>query len=180
MDCNTVEYNGKVYSRQSGKWTEASGCVAPSHLQNKLNQIVFDREVKANAHNPQLLTEVGDVYKEGASYGLAIQCYQLAIEVAQASPESYGLVRYILPRMTSCLRKQGRADEVVKMFSYVKEKYGADVMDHVLLTSIAAAFCDLRQYEKAGICCERALQLCGDRPTDALQSVLERISRETT
>ena len=43
--------------------------------------------------------------------------------------------------------------KVIDLFSETKRKYGTDFITPVLLTSVAAAYCDLKEYENALRCC---------------------------
>lgn len=173
---DTVEYQGKKYTRRGNKWVDEKYMVAPSSIQSELNHLSFSEEI-FNETDIEKLTEYGDRYKNSASVALAIKCYRRAIELAELNNENE--IRYILPRLTSCLRNQGKPDIVIEIFSSVKKRYGKKIFNSALLTSVAAAYCDLQEYNNAKKCCDHAFALSGGKASGELMSVYGRIKKET-
>jgi len=164
-----LEWEGKRYTRRSGKWVGSDHTVVPEILQDKLNRAYYETIDLSKLTADEAIRE-GDKFKSSASYGLAIKLYVYSMERA-----SYKDAVYILPRLTSCYRAQGRAQDVIKMASMVKKRYGGEIFSPVLLTSIAAAYCDLGEYGQARKCCDKAYAMAGGHASGELSLVYKRI-----
>ena len=68
--------------------------------------------------------------------------------------------------------------KVIDLFSETKRKYGTDFITPVLLTSVAAAYCDLKEYENALRCCKWAYKKFGGFNPN-LSNVYTRIKKES-
>ena len=168
----TVVYDGVEYHKVRDKWVDANCVMAPKGIQNELDFLQL-KQMNLDDYNVYQLMKLGDEFKNGSSIGFAIKCYNKALEKS----DKYETSR-ILPRLTSCLRKQGKADEAVKVYSQMKAKWGADLFGYVALTSIAAAYCDLGEYEDAKKCCNKAYALEDGHCSGELASVFGRIRKE--
>ena len=62
-----------------------------------------------------------------------------------------------------------------KQQALFEEYYGEEMITEVFLTSIAAAYCDLGEFDKAKLCCNKAFKLSGCVCSDELQAVYDRI-----
>ena len=169
----TVVFEGVEYHKVKDKWIDSNYMAAPNGIQNELNFMQL-KQMNLDGYNVYELMKLGDDFKSGSSVGFAIKCYNKALEKSNA----YETGR-ILPRLTSCLRKQGKPDEVVKIYSRMKEKWGSGLFSSVALTSIAAAYCDLNEYEKAKKCCNRAFAMENGNCSGELTAVYRRIKKET-
>lgn len=169
-----VSYNGKEYTKEGGKWVDSKYCVAPNSVQNALNHLAFGK-IDFDSMSVSELVEAGNEYKKSSTNNLAIKCYKKALE----KTDSESLIKFILPSITSCLRKQGKADEVIEIFSEVKAKWGKKMLSAAALTSIAAAYCDLGEYENAKICCNKAYAMSQGKATGELNAVYGRIDKES-
>ena len=138
-----LEYEGQIYYRTTAKWTDDRHLVVHESLQRKLNQLYLEA-ADTFAYSVEDLLREGDKLKESGSYEAAIKFY----EKAEADCDERTL-SYILPRISSCYRHCHMAEKAINLFSRAKSKYGEDFITPVLLTSVAAAYCDLREYENA-------------------------------
>ena len=86
---------------------------------------------------------------------------------------------YILPRITSCYRKSGRPQKAIDILTYASKTFGRSMITPVLLTSAAAAYCDIEDYERAKRCCDRAYAESNGMHSDELSLVYKRIKRAT-
>lgn len=145
----TCEYQGKLYTRNNSKWVDKDHMVVPVYLQHILNTLTFDED---EALSYEEAKSEGDKYKAGESYKLAVKYYEEALKKADNFPR----VATVLPRITSCYRKIGEARKAINLLSEVKSKYGEDIINTPLLTSVAAAYCDLGEPENAIRCCKWA------------------------
>ncbi len=166
-------YKEKIYTRQRGKWIENSGMVVHEALQKELNY-EFAKQL-----DPQLMTvddciAFGDEFKSSTSVWLALKFYEAAIKRADNIT-----MKHILPRITSCYRVNGQPQKAIDIFAYANKKFGQKVVSHHLLTSIAAAYCDLKNYANAKKCCDKAYIEAGKKTTQELSLVYARIKKET-
>lgn len=169
----TVIYEGIEYHKVKDKWIDSNYMAAPNGIQNELNFLQL-KQMNLDDYNVYELMKLGDNFKGGSSVGFEIKCYNKALEKSN----EYETGR-ILPRLTSCLRKQGKPDEVIKIYSQMKKKWGEGLFSSVSLTSIAAAYCDLHEYENARKCCKRAYAMEGGKGSGELSAVWGRIKKET-
>ena len=110
-----ILHEGKEYVRQNDKWIDSNYYVAPDSVQRELNYKYFSA-IDLTGLNVDELVSVGDGYKNSSTPNLAVRCYKEALKRCNDQT-----VRYILPRLTSCLRKQGKAAEVVLTFKEMRK-----------------------------------------------------------
>ena len=142
----TVEYKGKKYNKYSKHWVDENYITVPLSIQNELNYAYYKTLDKDEVSLNDLI-ELGDEFKESKSFSLAIDVYLLASEKADEK-----VIKLLLPRMTSCYRNLNRPDLVIEILAIAKKKHGKQVLSPVLLTSAAAAYCDLEKYKEAKQC----------------------------
>ncbi len=147
------EYQGKLYTRNNSKWVDKDHMVVPAYLQHILNTLTFQEDIDSISYEEA--KSEGDKYKASESYNLAIKYYEVALKKADNFPR----VSVILPRITSCYRKVGKPRKVIELLSEAKDKYGEDIINKALLTSVAAAYCDLGEPENAIRCCKWAYKV---------------------
>ena len=169
---DVIIYNGKTYRRTNSKWV-GTDCLAVSEtLQIELNK-AFIETLDLSAYSVGELIREGDKFKESFSYTSAILFYEKALE---RSNEQTALL--ILPRISSCLRLARRSKRVVELFADARSKYGDDRMTPTILTSVAAAYCDLKEYETAHRLCRWAYKLSPGNADQNLMNVFSRIRKE--
>lgn len=168
----SLEFEGKTYIRYNGYWVNTHYEIAPLSVQAELNKR-YAKTLSLEQYTVEELVRLGDVFKKTESYPLAVKHYQEAI--TRANPSE---CRYIYPRLTSCMRQIGQARQAVEILSFLKEKYGMKLITPVLLTSISAAYCDLKEYDNAKKCADAAYRLLKGNPSAELRSVYARIDKE--
>lgn len=146
----SIEHNGKTYNRYTNKWVDKNNMVVHQSLQMELNSL-YAASLDLSGMNPWKLIEEGDKYKEDESYIIAIRFYEEAIESCDAKT-----LKYILPRISSCYRNAKSPQKAINLFAETKSKYGIEMITPVLLTTAAAAYCDMLEYENAQLCVNRA------------------------
>ena len=172
MATEKLEYEGEQYTRRSGKWVDSRCTVVCENLQKELNKL-FAETLDLKMLTVEKCIAEGDMFKASSSIGVALKYYEEAISRADRRT-----LIYILPRITSCYRKNGLAQKVIDVLVYASNKYGRDVVTPVLLTSAAAAYCDLRDYKRALKCCNRAYAQLNGRISGELSLVYKRIRSE--
>ena len=167
-----IEYNGEIYTRTNSKWADSRHHIVHDSLQNFLNQQYLKTLDYSNYSIDELVAE-GDKLKESNSYSSAIVFYEKAL--GGCDETTY---KYILPRITSCYRKCNMPRKVIDLFTETKEFFGTDFITPVLLTSVAAAYCDLKEYENALRCRRWAYKTFGKFDPN-LANVWARIKKES-
>lgn len=161
--------DGTEYKRYTNKWLDDQGFTVSEILQDKLNKAFADSLDLSHMSVKEMVAE-GDRCKESSSYYLAIKYYETAAQICDQWTLSY-----ILPRITSCFRKRHAPQRAIDLFSYAKEKYGTAILSSALLTSAAAAYCDMEKYEEAEICCKHARIQSQGEEDENLKQVIWRI-----
>lgn len=166
-----IEYNGKIYYRNQGKWYERSTHIEECKTkQYELNNF-YNQHINLENKKYSELIALADEYKKSYSYDMAIKLYNKAIEKSKDVEN----IKYILPRITSCYRKKGQAEKAIILYSDVKKKYGEEIINAVMLTSIAAAYCDINQTGNAKKCADFAYKLLNGKVSEELKLVYKRI-----
>ena len=88
-------------------------------------------------------------------------------------------LRNVLPAYTSCLRLSGKPKSAILVYKKATEFYGKQIISGKLVTSVAAAYCDLGDFKKARIYCDSAYLLQGRKlgKNDELSLVYKRIEK---
>ena len=168
-----IIYNGKRFIRYSAKWADSNYMIVHETLQVALNKLYISTLDFSSFGVDELVAE-GDKFKQSATYDCAIAFYEKAIDLCGGE-----LLAYILPRITSCYRHLHMAQKAIDLFSYAKNKYGEGFITPALLTSAAAAYCDLKEYQKALQCCRWAYRRLDGNHDPNLSAVFGRIKKES-
>ncbi len=168
-----VVYKGKKYTRSKSKWVDEDWIIVHETLQIELNQ-EFLKRLDLSAYGVKELIDEGDKFKQSYTYDYAVKFYEKATEICDMDT-----LAYILPRITSCYRRLKTPRKAIELFSLAKEKYGEEFLRPVLLTSVAAAYCDLGEYENALRCCRWAYKRFDGVFNESLANVFARIKKES-
>lgn len=135
-----VELDGGIYVKDQRGWTDSKYTVPPRAIQHKLNAIMnscIDRLFTVDTGNVDELLERVDEEKEALNLDIAEDYVRKAIGLNPKNFEAYA-------KLCSVLRANGRPEQALKE----TEKFRSG-KNFSLLTSRAAAMCDLDLYEKA-------------------------------
>lgn len=168
-----VIYEGKTYMRQGGKWIDSRYMVVYEGLQRELNK-EFAKQINPDTLSLEECLSQGDAFKNTGSGFLALKFYEQAAKTATRQT-----MAYILPRMTSCYRQTGQAQKAIDILAMATQKFGQGMVTPELLTSVAAAYCDLGDYVRAKKCCDRAYA-SGGKSSAELSLVYKRINKSLT
>lgn len=168
-----IVYNGRKYTRNNSKWVDRDCMVVHEALQKELNQ-QYLKTLDLSSYTLKELVSEGDKLKDSYTYDRAIVFYEKAVEICDKET-----LKHILPRITSCYRHEKKPRKAIELFSYAKGKYGEDFITPVLLTSVAAAYCDLKEYENALRCCKWAYKRYNGNMDPNLSNVYARIKKES-
>jgi len=166
------EYKGQKYRRYNDEWVDECYQIAPLAAKAELDKMYAD-SLELDSYSTQELVKIADVFKSNESYYLAAKHYKEAL--LRGTIEE---CKFIYPRLTSCLRKMNRAQEAVEMLTFIKQKYGLNMITPVLLTSVSAAFCDLKRYDDARKCYKMAVARLHGNVSPELINVKRRIEKE--
>jgi hypothetical protein len=97
-------------------------------------------------------------------------------ELLSKSNES-NVVRSILPRYTSILRKTEKPEEAIKVYEDFYGSFGGSISSSALHTSLAGAYCDIGDYFEARKQANKANAMSSGNESIELQSVYARIKR---
>ena len=169
------EYDGKIYIRRNAKWVDDHNMVVPTALQNILNNLEA-KEICLEEMSYEDAKREGDKFKQSESYSLALKYYEAALAIA----DTRSRVSVLLPRITSCYRKIHRPEKVISLLSEMKIQYGEGIINEALLTSAAAAYCDMDKPEEALRCCKWAYKVLKNQQVNfsgELSLVFERVKK---
>ena len=168
---DTLICQGKTYTRRNEKWAEPSGMIACESLQSNLNK-EFAKQLDPAPLSADACIEHGDKFKRSGSMGLALKFYEEAVKKADRNSMSS-----LLPRITSCYRETDCPQKAIDMLAYASKTFGPEMVTPVLLTSVAAAYCDLGDYLRAKKCCDRAHAMSEGKADHELSLVYRRIDK---
>ena len=169
-----IEYKGKIYYKSNGKWYDRISNIEECYAkQGELNNF-YNSQINLENKLYSELIDLADDYKKSNSFTMAIKLYNKALEKSKNIEN----IKYILPRITSCYRKKGEPEKAIRLYSEVKRKYGNDIINEVMLTSIAAAYCDIKEMENAKKCADFAYKLSNGNVSEELKLVYKRLDKQ--
>lgn len=168
-----IKYEGKTYYKRNGRWYDKqTNCETTYNIQSKLNRIYNEKINYSNLDYHEII-KIADGYNISKSYLMAIKAYEIAIKKTVEVKE----IRYILPRITSCYRKNNQSNQAIKLYTNISKEYGSNILDGALLTSIAAAYIDIQEYEKAKKCANKAFEMLNKNCSYELNMVYKRLKK---
>lgn len=128
----------------------------------------------------ELLDLANEMKREGCIASAYSAIIRLFDNISQA-PDRMSAIRTLVPMRTSCLRGLNRPQEAVEVFENAMRAYGKSCLSSALYNSVAAAYCDLGQFDKARSYANRAyaMQGGGRGEQNELSLVYKRIEKET-
>ena len=170
----TVEIDGEIYRNINGRWVDSSSLVPPREI---LKQIIrkfyyFDSLVKYSAKElrEQLLYCKNEELTDEA-IAIADEL-QSRYEVGVRGRADISGLRWLLPVRTSLYRMKGNPRKAIEIYLDAMSRWGDGVVSGPLYVSIAAAFCDIGDYETAIEFCKKTWAL-GER-SEELKIVWKR------
>ena len=122
----------------------------------------------------RLINEGNLAYKKD-DYNRAVICYEDALKLV--TDENKSMFKSILPMMGRCYRQIGNPSSVIDLATEVKQRFGREFITSVFLTTVAAAYADMREYGKAHICVNEAIKLENGKISGPLQAVIDRVEK---
>lgn len=165
--------NGEKYYYREGKWLSSSYIEVPLVIANQLNNLLVNDEDFLDKSMKELL-EIIDSSRCADNIQLAAKVLKRALEIA-----SIPQIAKLLPRLTSNYRKLGMSQKAIDIAKLYTAKYGRRVYSAPLFISVAAAFCDIDDYEKAKKFADLARTSTGVQNSIELISVYKRIKENS-
>lgn len=160
------------YYYRDGKWFTSSRTAAPLAVVSKLNKLLVEHEDFETKTMDELLAMI-DGARAVANNQLAAQALEEALR--RASEDE---IRLILPRLASNYRRVGRPRAAIDICKSYTDHYGKKVWSPALFTSIAAAYCDIDDYDTALNYANRARAISGQESGVELMNVYSRIKNK--
>lgn len=166
------KYKGEKYYYMDGNIVDSSFITPSDSLVTEITNLLyklFDYKLYPTAVVLQYIKET----KKHNSYNLAITAIEYLLNERN---DSVYYVRIVLPILTSIYRECGKSQTAIEQgekFLSLSYKYKSAA----LLTSLAAAYCDIKNYIKAKQLANEAWAISGFSPE--LSSVFQRIKANT-
>lgn len=172
-----IEYDGITYLYFDSNFVEKDSYIIPT--ENILKEVTkkYYSQIDYSDYSDDKLRKFIKETKSNLAYDTALEASLLYYERHKQHSRE---IRYILPVITSLYRKMQRPEEVIRINKEAYDICGKSVFSVPLYTSIAAAYCDLEEYEKARQFCDIAYaeQGGGIGIKTELSLVYQRIEKE--
>lgn len=167
----TYYLEDEKYYYKNGKWFTSSMIVAPMGLVSRLNKLLV-KDVDFSSKSMEELLTIIDGARSADNNTLAAQVLETAIRISSSDE-----LQKLLPRLTSNYRKTGKSQTAIDMAESYINKYGKQVESNALYTSLAAAYCDIENFEIARKLANKARALSAGESSPELISVYVRIKK---
>lgn len=168
----TIEINGMRYYIINKKIVDEHYLVPPKdELIAIYNDIIKYRDDLTN----EQLYDFAIGAKENGCYNSALEIVMELQSVAMKNSD-FSQIRKLTPIITSLFRSLSDSQQAIDYYETMRTKFGDFILSAALLTSIAAAHCDLRDYTTAKKFADRAYAKGGW--SIELTSVYSRIKNE--
>ena len=167
----SYEYNGEKYYFKKGKWLKSDYTVAPISVVTELNKLLMENENFEEKSVDEII-KLLDGAKMTSNTGFALKLAEEAMEKASLSE-----ARALLPRITSLYRIKHRPEKAIEVGEHYIGIYEGKIWSPSLFTSLAAAYCDLNELEKARKYANRARAISGNNSSVELMSVYARLKK---
>lgn len=166
--------NGEQYMLVKGKWLDSHFIETPLNVAIQLTEQILNSNV--NDFSDEELEKFLMGFKEQGLVTQALRVADVLYERYLAREDSFK-VRWLMPIETSLLRMSHTPQRAIDFYVAQVAKFGKDVESPQLLTSIAAAYCDVHDYASAKRLCDRAYAWGGH--SYELSAVYGRIKAES-
>ena len=170
---DTYELDGQRYYYDRGRWFTSNYMTAPTELTGRLNTLLAEKEDLSEKSFTELI-KLLDRAKHGQNTQYAVKIAEEALEKAEEVSD----ISRLLPRLTSLYRQVGNPQKAINVAKEYTDMFNRKVWSQALLTSIAAAYCDLEDYETAKKFADIARSAFDGVPSPELMGVYEMLKRE--
>lgn len=168
-----IELDGETYKNVNGNWVDSSCLIPPGIILRKL----WAQSLSAipGCTDAELETMVQRLRENGLWHESTIASKAL-LERYDKREDMQKLAGF-LPVATACLRRDGRPEEAISVYREQRAKFGNAILSSPLLTSVAAACCDLGEWDYARRFAEAAYRRSAGKAGEELMAVFRRIDR---
>lgn len=142
-----IEFEGEIYYYKKGKFYDLGYIEVPLKKHIDLAKAFID-SLNLDTNDERELISILNNIKDVGNCSLAIDTCLKHLGNPDAKVNT---IRLILPVLTSCFRKNGEPERAIEVGRMYINRYRSDA----LLVSMAAAFCDIRDYIKASSLCRQ-------------------------
>lgn len=173
----TVEIDGEIYRFINGQWVDSMFLKPPREILVKIIRKFY----KVDRLSEYPIEELREQLLYCKNEGLFVEAVAFAdelqsrYEVGTRGGADVSGLRWILPVRTSLFRIMGNPVGAIKIYKDIQSRFGDVASSGALYTSVAAAYCDVDEYEIALKFCNKARAL-GERSLE-LSAVYERIKK---
>ncbi len=171
-----IEYNGDTFYYAKGKLYDSSFIEVPSNVSYPILTKRFENIDCTNYGEDEFLELLREVKNAGAYQ----KCIDLILDVGFVRfQKSKSFLSVMFPMVTSCYRSMHKPEKAIEFWQENKDKYAMASVS--FLTSLAAAYCDIEDYDQAKHFADQAYSLQGGYQgyMTELSLVYERIRKET-
>lgn len=171
-----ITYNGEEYFFNMGHVYDTNFCEVPLIVSQNVLKFYFSKKDYKNLNENDLLEHVKSL-KFAELYN---DCLQAIIFGLDKFCTSYNFYKMVFPIITSCYRALGQPQKAIDFWMQYKRIFST-CLTVPLLTSLAAAYCDVGNYVLARKCADRAYALQDGSLgyKSELSLVYRRIAKET-
>lgn len=171
----SVVVDGEEYRKINGHWVDRAYCIPHQRILAEIYNTLVD-VTDLTKYSDDFLEKYLAELKVNGLYMVSLTIIKYLLPKYEKECNTRGL-RYILPVYTSCLRLSGFPRSAIQVFDKEEELFGKDVISSMLVTSVAAAYCVLGEFEQARKYCNYAyaLQDNRERGSQELSLVYKRI-----
>lgn len=174
----TIEIDGEIYRKINGRWVDPMFLVPPRDILKQIIRKLYNFDSLANYSTEELREQLLYCKNEG----ILAEAIAFADELqSRYEAGTYGKadvsgLRWILPVRTSLYRMMRNSEGAIKIYNDAQVRFGDDVLSGAVYTSVAAAYCDVGDYDTALKVCKKAWAL-GEKSLE-LNAVYERIKKQ--
>lgn len=168
------EYDGDIYYFANNKFYDEHFIQVDKITLDKISH-EYTKNIDYKSLNMDELFEKIRLVKDLEMYGLA---KEMAIYGIGKFCNDLNFIRPTVSILTSCLRLMGKPSEAIEIAIKYMRKYNFKTVP--ILTSLAAAYCDIKDYDRAIKCANLAyaMQGGGTGYKNELSLVYKRIQKE--
>ena len=168
-------YDGTTYYYQDGKLYDKSFLEIPKAASLPILSNYY-AQVDYSEFSEQELINYIKAIKNSELYTLCINVISFG---ANKFSDSLNYLNIVFPIVTSCYRLSENPQKAIDFWISKKDKYRS-ILSNPLLTSLAAAYCDVKNYRMALYCAKKAYEMQGGKIgyKNELSLVYERIRKE--
>lgn len=171
-----VIYHGETYYYSKGKIYDDTFIEVPVSVSSGILDGFFNTIDHKVLEESEFVTLVKEL-KLAEKYNRCLKTINYGLK---KFTESFSYYQVVFPIITSCYRALGQPQKAIDFWERNKRLFSS-CLTVPLLTSLAAAYCDVGDYEKATKCANRAYAMQGGAQSGSteLSGVYGRIKKET-